>query len=120
MDTQCVCTPIVIAMIEHRQAVEHVEEILTVRGLDAIMIGPYDLSASLGMPGHFETTQFMATLGRIAAVADRHHVPCGIHVVMPDPEVLHQRMAEGYRFLAYGMDAVLLHTMRLARHAEQP
>jgi 2-dehydro-3-deoxyglucarate aldolase len=100
--------PLLVAMIEHIAAVEVLEEILAVEGLDAIMIGPYDLSASMGLTGNFEAPEFLAATERIRMHALRAGISAGLHVVAPDPKVLQQRIAEGYRFIAYSIDAVFL------------
>ncbi len=100
--------PLLIAMIEHVRAVESLEAILAVDGLDAILIGPYDLSASMGLTGKFTEPAFAAVMERIRDACRTSRTPCGIHVVQPDPEQLAQRVAEGYQFLAYSIDAVFL------------
>ena len=46
--------PIVVAMIESLKGINNLESILSVRGLDAVLLGPYDLSASLNITGQFE------------------------------------------------------------------
>jgi 2-dehydro-3-deoxyglucarate aldolase len=100
--------PLLIAMIEHINAVEKLDEILQVKGLDAILIGPYDLSASMGLTGNFESPKFVEAMNRIRAACSHYRVRCGVHVVMPDAAVLKQRIADGYRFIAYSIDAVFL------------
>jgi 2-dehydro-3-deoxyglucarate aldolase len=100
--------PLLVAMIEHIRAVENLEEILLIEGLDAILIGPYDLSASMGMTAKFEEPKFIAAMERIRTLCAERHIPCGVHVVKPDAEALRQRVAEGYRFIAYSIDAVFL------------
>jgi len=100
--------PLLVAMIEHVRAVGNLAEILQVSGLDAIMVGPYDLSASMGCTAQFEHPDFEAAMQRIRALAREHHIPCGVHVVMPEPATLEKRIAEGYRFIAYSIDAVFL------------
>jgi 2-dehydro-3-deoxyglucarate aldolase len=100
--------PLLIAMIEHAHAVEKLEEIVAVEGVDAILIGPYDLSASMGLTGKFETPEFVSVMDRIRSVCAAFRMPCGLHVVQPDQEQLAQRLTEGYRFLAYSIDAVFL------------
>lgn len=100
--------PLLVAMIEHVRAVENLEEIISVQGLDAVLIGPYDLSASMGLTAKFEEPQFIAAMDRIRILSAEHHMPCGVHVVMPDPAALNQRLVEGYRFIAYSIDAVFL------------
>ncbi len=100
--------PLLVAMIEHIRAVENLDEILQVEGLDAVLIGPYDLSASMGLTAKFDSPKFIAAMDRIRALCSRHCVPSGVHVVMPDTDALQQRIAEGYRFIAYSTDAVFL------------
>ena len=98
--------PILVAMIEHVRAVDNLEEILKVEGLDAILIGPYDLSASMGLTGMFDDKAFKAVMNQIHVICLSKGVACGVHVVAPDPHALNQRIREGYRFLAYSIDAV--------------
>ena len=99
---------LVIAQIEHIDAVNNLESIVAVEGLDAIMVGPYDLSASLGITGDFENKKYLETLSQILAVCAKHKMPCGMHVVQPDTKMLEQRIREGYTFIAYGVDTVFL------------
>jgi 2-dehydro-3-deoxyglucarate aldolase len=100
--------PLLVAMIEHHRAVENLERILAVDGLDAILIGPYDLSASMGLTAQFDSLEFKTVMDRIRHLGGQHGVPCGLHVVLPQPEILQERIAEGYRFVAYSIDAVFL------------
>ena len=101
-------TPLLVAMIEHIRAVEHLEEILLVEGLDAILIGPYDLSASMGLTAKFEHPEFISAMDRIRSLCSLRSITCGVHVVMPEAKVLKQRIDEGYRFIAYSIDSVFL------------
>ena len=100
--------PLLVAMIEHIRAVENLDAILQVTGLDAVLIGPYDLSASMGMTAQFGERAFAEVLQRFRALSQKHSVPCGIHVVQPDPAALEKHLEEGYRFIAYSIDAVFL------------
>jgi 2-dehydro-3-deoxyglucarate aldolase len=100
--------PLLVAMIEHIHAVANLEEILGIDGLDAILIGPYDLSASLGMTAKFDRPEFVAAMERIRFLCAQRGIPCGVHVVLPEPATVEQRIAEGYRFIAYSIDAVFL------------
>jgi len=100
--------PLIIAMIEHIQAVENLAEIMSVDGLDAILIGPYDLSASLGVTGIFGDQKFLDAIEKIRVQCASHRIPCGVHVVEPDRQELQTRISEGYLFLAYSIDAVFL------------
>lgn len=107
--------PLLVAMIEHASAVDALPGILAVEGLDAILIGPYDLSASMGLTARFDAAPFMDAMTRIRMLADNAGIPAGVHVVQPSREMLAQRMREGYRFIAYSIDAVFLVTA--AEHA---
>ena len=98
----------IVAQIEHIKAVDNLEDILALPGLDAIMVGPYDLSGSMGITGRLDHPDMAAAMKRIAALAARSGVPMGTHVVMPDARELKNRIQDGYLFLAYGIDTVFL------------
>ena len=97
-----------IAQIEHFRAVEALEEILAVPEVDGFIIGPYDLSGSLGDPGNFQNPRFLECLAKVERLAKEHAKPAGYHVVHPDAEgrLLRQKLESGYRFIAYGADMV--------------
>lgn len=103
--------PLLVAMIEHHRAVAELEVILAVDGLDAILIGPYDLSASMGLTAQFDHPDFCATMEKIRTLAAAKSIPAGVHVVAPSPEQLWQRQGEGYRFIAYSIDAAMLNSV---------
>lgn len=112
--------PLLVAMIEHVRAVDNLAEILQVPGLDAIMVGPYDLSASLGLTARFDHVEFEATMQRIRTLSREHRIAFGVHVVMPEPAALAQRIAEGCRFIAYSIDAVFLNMASGAPRSRNP
>ena len=101
-------SPLLIAQIEHIDAVNNLDDILQVEGLDAIIVGPYDLSASMGITGEFDSPKFIEIMANIMSVCKEHNVPCGDHVVQPNQELLNERIKQGYRFIAYGTDGVFL------------
>ena len=100
--------PLLIAMIENVCALNNIEEILSVDGLDAILIGPYDLSASLGLTADFEHPDFLSAKNTILSHAKEKHIAVGIHVVNPSLSEFKSRVDEGYQFLAYSIDSVML------------
>jgi 2-dehydro-3-deoxyglucarate aldolase len=100
--------PIVIVQVEHRDAVERLDDLLTVPGVDGFIVGPYDLSCSLGIPGQFEHSVFLSAMEQIRSAAQRLSVVSGLHVVEPDNDRLAQALREGYRFIAYSVDFRLL------------
>lgn len=100
--------PIVIVQIEHQSALDHLETIFTTPGVDGFIIGPYDLSCSMGMPGEFDRPEFAAAIQRILQTGISVKCPAGIHIVEPDPGRLRQVIGEGYRFIAYSVDIRML------------
>jgi 2-keto-3-deoxy-L-rhamnonate aldolase RhmA len=70
----------VVLQIETVTALNRVDELLSVPGVDAVMIGPADLSLSLGVPGQFEHPSMIAAIEKIRDACLRHGVAPGIHV----------------------------------------
>ena len=99
---------IVIVQIEHIEAVANLREILSVEGVNGFIVGPYDLTGSLGLPGQFDAPEYLQAMETIRTIARETGVPGGIHVVEPDTEALKRRIQEGYRFLAYSVDIRML------------
>ena len=99
---------VVIVQIEHIQAVENLEEILWVEGVDAFLVGPYDLSGSMGRPGDLDHPEMISALKRIAEVSKRLKKTMGFHVVPPKAETVVEKIREGYRLIAYCVDFLFL------------
>jgi 2-keto-3-deoxy-L-rhamnonate aldolase RhmA len=99
---------LVIVQIEHKQALEALEEILKVPGVDGLIIGPYDLSCSMGIPGMFEHPDFKKAMDYILETGKKLSVPTGLHIVEPDEDLLAKCVNEGYRFIAYSVDIRIL------------
>jgi 2-dehydro-3-deoxyglucarate aldolase len=102
--------PLLVAMIEHKNAIENLDDILKVKGLDAIFIGPYDLSASMGLTAMFDHPEFLNIMNKIKERANQAGVPCGVHVVAPSVDDLQNKLENGYRFIAYSIDAVFFNS----------
>lgn len=68
---------VVIVQAEHAEAVEQIEEIVRVPGIDAIQLGPYDLSASMGKMGQIEDPEVVAAIERIYAASRSTDLPVG-------------------------------------------
>lgn len=99
---------VLVAQIEQAEALPRLDDIFSHPRLDACMVGPYDLSASMGLTGRFESPEFLKALELIEQKAREHGVALGYHVVQPDDELLRQKISVGYSFLAYGIDTVFL------------
>jgi len=100
--------PVVIVQIEHRDALDQLDAILTVPGVDGFIIGPYDLSCSMDIPGQFGHPDLIAALDQILEAGHRLDVPAGIHIVEPDGKRLTDSISKGYRFIAYSVDIRML------------
>ena len=96
--------PFIVAMIENINSVKNLNKILSVRGLDSILIGPYDLSASMKITGKFENIKFNKIINEIKLKAKKFKVPCGIHVVETNYKKLKEYEKKGFKFLPYGID----------------
>ena len=99
---------IVIVQIEHIKAVENLEEIIAVDGVDGFIIGPYDLSGSLGVPGEFDHPDVVAALEKVKKITKRKNALSGFHVIPPSVEDLQEKIAEGYLFVAHSLDILFL------------
>lgn len=106
LETQAV----VIVIVEHIDAVNNLESILSVPGIDGYIIGPYDLSASMGLPGQFDHPDMVAAIEKIKQVGSDLEKPGGLHIVEPDITLLEERINEGFKFIAYSLDTRMLDT----------
>jgi len=100
--------PLLIAMIEHIDAINELDDILKVDGLDAILIGPYDLSTSMNLTAQFDHPEFAKAIRDIKSKSESANIPCGIHVVSPSVDDLKEKIDDNYRFIAYSIDSVIL------------
>ena len=101
-------TVIPFAMIETKQALENLDDILSVEGLDAIYVGPADLSLTLGCTPKFDQEEkpVVEAIDYIIAKAKQHGVYAGIH--NGTPEYAQRMIAKGFRFVTLGSDARLM------------
>jgi len=99
---------IIVVQIEHIEAVENLKSILEVRGIDAFMVGPYDLSGSLGVPGDFDHPKVRKAFKKIQEISEGLNVNAGFHVVPPFYDLVLKKISEGYSFIAFGVDFLFL------------
>ncbi|MEQ1708689.1 MAG: aldolase/citrate lyase family protein [Terricaulis sp.] len=98
---------VLIVQIEHHDAVRQAHDILAVEGVEGFLIGPYDLSGSLGKPGAFDDPEVKGQLDKVEAVIAASAKPGGYHIVQSDRDALERRIKAGCRLMAYGTDMVL-------------
>lgn len=93
---------LLIAQIETAQGVENVDEIAAVDGIDALWIGHFDLTNSLGIPAQFTHPDYRRAVDRVLSACRRHGKAPGFMVASPDEG--RAALAQGFRCLAYWGD----------------
>jgi len=96
----------VVIQAEHIQAVEQMEAIVRVEGVDAVLVGPYDLSASLGRPGDVAHPEVVAAIERVTSVCRGAGVCLGVFGI--DARAVRPYVEQGYTLLVAGVDTMLL------------
>jgi 4-hydroxy-2-oxoheptanedioate aldolase len=95
-----------ILLIEHIEAVNRIDEILTVPGIDLIFVGPGDLSASMGLLGQATHTHVEEAIQKVLAATKKAKVPAGIPALTPDDA--NRRIQQGFQFILAATDMGLL------------
>lgn len=98
----------VIAQIEHIEGIENLEEILEVEGIDGTIIGPYDLSGSLGIPGQYDDTVVQDAIKKYIKVSNNSNKSTGFHLIEPSAELLEDKIKQGYNFIAFSTDFLFM------------
>ena len=98
----------VCVQIEHIRAVENIDDIFSVKGIDAAFIGPYDLTASMGITAQFGHPDYEKAVQTILNKCREYGLMAGIHVVQPDPDEVKRRIDEGFTMIAYSLDITMI------------
>lgn len=96
----------VVLQIEHADAISAIEDIVAVKGVDALFVGPYDLSASLGISGAVSDARVITAIDRVGEVCQKHGVTAGIFGI--DVDAARPWIANGFTLIAVGIDMVFL------------
>ena len=99
---------VLIAQIEHIDAIRNINAILEVEGIDGAFIGPYDLSGSMGLTGQPAHPDVQAAVQTMLEACQRHNKAAGMHVVPVDPDLVNKFADEGFTFIALSLDCVML------------
>lgn len=97
---------LIALQIEHREAVDNLEAILSVPGIDVAFVGPSDLSASLGKPGRADDPVVVQAIEKVIEVCNRHGVIPGIHTGTVD--AAKQWIGKGMRMIGFATDIKLI------------
>jgi 2-keto-3-deoxy-L-rhamnonate aldolase RhmA len=96
----------VVVQAEHARAAENIESIVQVPGIDAVLLGPYDLSASLGQTGKLDHPSVVAAIDRITTVCRAAKMPLGYFGVTA--AAVKPFLERGYTLIVVGVDTILL------------
>ena len=100
--------PVLVPQIETRKGVAAAEAIAALPMVDAIFLGPYDLSADLGHPGDFQAPAYVEAIAQTRAACAKAGKPTGIHQVPPDAEALARVLEDGHLFVACATDVIAM------------
>jgi 2-keto-3-deoxy-L-rhamnonate aldolase RhmA len=90
------------AMIESARSVANLDAICSIDGIDAVFVGPNDMTVSLGIPEERDHPKFIETMQTIIDTAERHNIPAGCHFTKW--EHTSRLLEQGARFIPYGSD----------------
>jgi 2-keto-3-deoxy-L-rhamnonate aldolase RhmA len=97
---------VLVPQAEHIEAARHIDEIVGTPGVDAVFIGPFDLSGSLGKPGRIGDVEVQAAIATIRDGCAAARVACGLFVV--DTESARRAISEGYSLVCVSSETLLL------------
>jgi len=100
-----------IVQIEHIDAVNNLEDILSLEDIDGTFIGPYDLSGSMGKPGKYNDDDVKEVLQRYEDIAKKYNKLIGFHVIQPDYQLVLDKINKGYNFIGFSLDTLFLGTI---------
>ena len=96
----------VVLQAESSEAVDNINDIVKLKGIDAILIGPYDLSASLGKPGEIDHPIVQAAINKIIKTCQNAKLAMGFFGVTPESVLPYKQ--KGFALLTIGMDTAFL------------
>ena len=101
-------TSIFMIQVESISAVENIESILYHDEIDAVMIGPYDISGSLGVPGQLDHPDVIKASKKVIEACEKFGKSCGTQLNDPNPNSISELFKLGYTFAILGSDLFIL------------
>jgi len=101
-----------IVQIEHIDAIKELDAIISTEGVDGTFIGPYDLSGSLGKPGQWDEPDVKEALLVYEQTVKKYDKWVGFHVIQPEFELVNDKIAKGYNFIAFSLDVLFLGSLK--------
>ena len=96
----------IVLQIESKKGVDNLESMLEVPGVDAVFIGPNDMSQTLGIPGDIGHPEVVKHVDRVLEVCQKKSIPCGVHTY--DTDTAKKWIGRGCRFMCLGGDVAWL------------
>jgi 2-keto-3-deoxy-L-rhamnonate aldolase RhmA len=97
---------VVVVQAEHKTAVENIQSIIEVPGIDCVLLGPYDLSASYGKMGQISDPEVVGGIARVTSACQTAGIPLGYFGVTAD--AVKPYADQGYTLLVAGVDVLFL------------
>jgi 2-dehydro-3-deoxyglucarate aldolase len=97
-----------IIQIESIQGVENIEKLLSYDDVDGAMIGPYDLSGSLGIPGQLDHPSIARAAKEVIDACAKFGKGCGTQIIEPDMKNIEDAFSAGYTFVVLASDIFIL------------
>lgn len=100
--------PILIPMIEKKECVDNLDQILKEKNLDGFFIGPVDLSASYKKFEKGNHNSISQIISKIRFLAKKNSVPLGFHSIFPDKKKINTNIKKKFNFIAFSTDSVII------------
>ncbi|NPV84779.1 MAG: 2,4-dihydroxyhept-2-ene-1,7-dioic acid aldolase [Anaerolineae bacterium] len=97
-----------IVLIEHIHAVNNIDKIIHVDGFDAVLLGPYDLSGSMGKPGKINDPDVQSAIHKVESACANANIPLGVFGIGDDTVLPY--LKNGYTLITVGADSIYLGT----------
>ena len=98
----------IVLQIESAEGINNLDKILKIEGIYSTLIGPRDLSGSIGKVGDFKNKKFLKFLKRYEQISKKNKISMGMHVAYPDTDAVNQYIKKGYKFMAIGTEKTFL------------
>ena len=95
-----------VPMIESVQAVENLDAICSIPGVNALFVGPNDLTTNMGIPNEYDHPDLIAMMQRIIDAGNRHHIAAGSWFGKPEQQI--RTIKQGARFVVYSSDSAMM------------
>ena len=97
-----------ILQIESIEAINNLEKILDLKNISGTLLGPYDLSSSLGVIGKLENSLVKNAIKKYEKISNKKKIPMGIHIAQPNSSKIKLAYKKKYKYIATGTDMIFL------------